>query len=47
MSYDTVYTYDTTIVSLIIYYGDTSSFCMHGMHDTSYNTTIVASLSRS
>jgi hypothetical protein len=42
--YDIVSTYDTTIVSLIINYGDTSAFCMHKIHDTSYDTTIVASL---
>jgi hypothetical protein len=42
--YDTVSTYDTTLISLIINYGDTSVFCMHGMHDTSYDTTIVTSL---
>jgi hypothetical protein len=42
--YDTVSTYDTTLLSLIINYGDTSVFCMHGMHDTSYDTTIVTSL---
>jgi hypothetical protein len=42
--YDTVSTYDTTLISLIINYGDTSAFCMHGMHDTNYNTTIVTSL---
>jgi hypothetical protein len=42
--YDIVSTYDTTLISLIINYGDTSAFCMHGMHDTSYDTTIVTSL---
>jgi hypothetical protein len=42
--YDTVSTYDTTLISLIINYGDMSAFCMHGMHDTSYDTTIVTSL---
>jgi hypothetical protein len=42
--YDTVSTYDTTLISLIINYGDTSVFYMHGMHDTSYDTTIVTSL---
>jgi hypothetical protein len=45
MCYDIVSTYDTTPISLIINYGDTSAFCMHGMHDTSYDTTIVTSLS--
>jgi hypothetical protein len=33
--YDTVSTYNTTLISLIINYGDISTFCMHGMHDTS------------
>jgi hypothetical protein len=42
--YDTISTYATTIISLIINYGDTSAFCMHDMHDTSYDTTIMASL---
>jgi hypothetical protein len=42
--YDTVSTYDITLISLIINYGDTSAFCMHGMHDTSYDTIIVTSL---
>jgi hypothetical protein len=42
--YNTVSTYDTTLISLIINYGDTSAFCMHGMYDTSYDTTIVTSL---
>jgi hypothetical protein len=44
MCYDTVSTYDTTPISLIINYGDISAFCMHGMHDTNYDTTIVTSL---
>jgi hypothetical protein len=44
--YDTVSTYDTTPISLIINYSDTSAFCMHGMHDTSYDTIIVTSLSQ-
>jgi hypothetical protein len=44
MCYDTVSTYDTTLISLIINYGDTSAFSMHGMHDTNYDTTIVTSL---
>jgi hypothetical protein len=37
-------TYNTTLISLIINYGDTSTFCMHGIHDTSYDTTIMTSL---
>jgi hypothetical protein len=44
--YDTISTYDTTIVSLIINYKDTSAFCMHRIHDTGYDTTIMASLRR-
>ena len=43
--YDTVSTYDTNMVSLIINYSDTSSFCMHALHDTTYDTPIVSSLS--
>jgi hypothetical protein len=42
--YDTVSTYDITLISLIVNYGDTSAFCMHEMHDTIYDTTIVTSL---
>jgi hypothetical protein len=42
--YDTVSIYDTTPISFIINYSDTSAFCMHEMHDTSYDTTIVTSL---
>ena len=39
-----VSTYDTTITSLIINYNATSDFCQHGMHDTTYDTTIGTSL---
>jgi hypothetical protein len=42
--YDAVYTYESTLISLIINYGDTSAFCMYEMYDTSYDTTIVTSL---
>jgi hypothetical protein len=44
MCYDTVSTYDTTTISFFIYWCDTSAFCMHVMHDTSYDTPIVGSL---
>jgi hypothetical protein len=44
MCFDTVSTYNTTLIFLIINYGDTSAFCIHGMHDTSYDTTIVTSV---
>jgi hypothetical protein len=42
--------YDTVsfkLTSLLINYGGTSAFCMHMVHDTSYNTPIVSSLIRS
>ena len=42
--YVTVSTYDASMISLIINYSDTSAFCMHGLHDTTYDTTTVASL---
>jgi hypothetical protein len=44
MCYDTVSTYDTNITSLIINYSDTSAFCIHAMHDTSYDTPTRTSL---
>jgi hypothetical protein len=44
MCYDTVSTYDTSTLSLILNCTATSAFCMHGMHDTTYDTPIVASL---
>jgi hypothetical protein len=44
MCYDIVSWYDTTLTSLLINYGTTSAFCMHVMHDTSYDTSIVSSL---
>ena len=44
MWYDTVSTYDTSILSLLLNSTATSAFCMHGMHDTTYDTPIVGSL---
>ena len=44
MCYDTVSTYDTSTLSLILNCTATSAFCMHGMHDTTYDTPIVGSL---
>jgi hypothetical protein len=43
--YDDVSYYETSLISLIINWCTTSAFCMHGMHDTAYDTSIVASLS--
>jgi hypothetical protein len=43
--YDIVSWYDTTSTSLLINYGATWAFCMHVVHDTSYDTPIVSSLS--
>jgi hypothetical protein len=43
--HDTVSYYDTTLTSLLINYSATSDFCLYGMHDTSYDTPIVTSLS--
>jgi hypothetical protein len=42
--YDTVSWYDTTLISLLINYGVTSAFCMHVVHDTSYDTPTVSGL---
>jgi hypothetical protein len=42
--YDTVSYYDTSLTSLFINWYATSDFCQHGMHDTAYDTSIVASL---
>jgi hypothetical protein len=42
--YDTISWYDTTLTSLFINYDVTSTFCMHVVHDTSYDTPIVNSL---
>jgi hypothetical protein len=44
--YDTVSWYDTIPTSLLISYGATSAFYMHVVHDTSYDTPIVSSLSQ-
>lgn len=44
MCYDTVSTYDTSILSLLLNSTAISAFCMHGMHDTTYDTPIVGSL---
>jgi hypothetical protein len=46
MCYDTIFNYDTTIISLLINCSDTSAFCIHKMHDITYDTTIVASLTK-
>jgi hypothetical protein len=42
--HDTVSYYDTTLISHLIKWCATSDFCQHGMHDTTYDTPIVASL---
>jgi hypothetical protein len=42
--YDTVSRYDTILISLLINYGATSVFCIHVVHDTSYDTSVVSSL---
>jgi hypothetical protein len=42
--YDTVSWYDTTPTSPLINYSATSAFCMHVVHDTTYDTPIVSSL---
>jgi hypothetical protein len=44
LSYETegvVSTYNIGTISFIINYSDTSAFCMHGLHDTTYDTPIV------
>jgi hypothetical protein len=41
---DTVSYYDTNITSFFINYYATSNFWQHSMHDTSYDTAIVTSL---
>jgi hypothetical protein len=43
-SYDIVSWYDTTLTSLLIYYGATLAFYMYVVHDTSYDIPIVNSL---
>jgi hypothetical protein len=42
--YVTVSYYDTTIISHLINRCATSDFCQHDIHDTTYDTLIVASL---
>jgi hypothetical protein len=42
--HDKVSYYDITVTSLLINYGATSDFYLCGMHDTAYDTPIVASL---
>ena len=42
--YDMVSTYDTLTISFFINCYAKSDFCQHGMHDTAYDTPIVASL---
>jgi hypothetical protein len=43
--YDTVSYYDTSLISVIINWCTISAFCLHEMHDTAYDISIVASLS--
>jgi hypothetical protein len=43
--HDTVSYYDTTSTSLFINCHATSDFCLGGIHDISYDTLIVTSLS--
>jgi hypothetical protein len=42
--YNTVSYYDTSLIFLIINWCTTLVFYIHKMHDTVYNTSIVASL---
>jgi hypothetical protein len=42
--HDTVSYYDTNPTSLFINCCAISAFCQHGMHDTTYDTPIVSSL---
>jgi hypothetical protein len=44
MCYDTVLWYDTTLIFLFINYGVISAFCIHVVHDTSYDILTVSSL---
>ena len=44
MRYVTVPTYDTITFSLIINYSATSAFCMHVVHDTTYDTPTMGSI---
>jgi hypothetical protein len=41
--HDTISTYDITLISPLV---ATSDFCQYKMHDTIYDTSTVASLSR-
>jgi hypothetical protein len=43
MCYDTVSTYNISILSLNLNCTATSVFCMYEMHDTTYDTLIVGS----
>jgi hypothetical protein len=43
---DTVSYYDTTLISHLINRYATSDFYQHGMHDTTFDTPIVTSLTR-
>jgi hypothetical protein len=42
--YDIISYYDTSLISLIINWCATLAFAIHKMHDTTYDTSIVASL---
>jgi hypothetical protein len=42
MCYDTVSTYDTSILSLLLNSAATSAFCKHEMHDTTYDISIIS-----
>jgi hypothetical protein len=44
MCHDTVSYYNITLISLYINWHATSDFCQCGMHETSYDTSIVISL---
>jgi hypothetical protein len=46
MCYDIVLYYRTSLISLIINWCATSVFYMYGMHDTAYDTSIMASFNR-
>jgi hypothetical protein len=44
LCHDTVSYYDTTLPTFLINYCATSDFCLDDIHDTTYDTPIVASL---
>jgi hypothetical protein len=44
MCHDKVSYHDTTNTSLFINWYAISAFCQHGMYDTTYDTSILASL---